>query len=115
MTKKSSLADFVPKSKIRNPIPSPQEREWMAAAGENETLGEYAAERPTPAAATPAPPRSTPRPADLRKPKKLVCRATEDFHYAVKVSATRRGMSIEEMMTVALEELMARWDSVDGY
>lgn len=114
MTKKSSLADFVPKSKIRNPIPSPQEREWMAAAGENKTLGEYAAEL-SPPPSPPASPRSTPRPADLRKPKKLVCRATEDFHYAVKVSATRHGMSIEEMMTVALEELMARWDSVDEY
>lgn len=114
MSKKPSLADFVPKSKIRNPVPSPQEREWMAAAGENETLGEYTAERSAPAAADPTP-RPTPRPADLRKPKKLVCRATPDFHYAVKVTAARRGMSIEEMMTVALEELMARWDSVDGY
>lgn len=113
MTKKSPLADFVPKSKIRTTTGSDAEKEWMAAAGENKTLGEYAAERTASASATSAAPRSTPRPADLRKPKKIVTRATEEFHHAVKMAATAQGMSMEDMTTLALEELMARWAASD--
>lgn len=95
--KKSALADFVPKSKIQRAKPQRNVDEWIAEAGENQTLKSEPAKPST---------SSTKRPADVRKPKKIVVRATEDFHRSVKLAALERGMSMEEITTLALERLL---------
>lgn len=97
--KKGSLADFVPKSKIERPRPEQSVEEWIAEASENQTLE-------VPPATESARQGATKRPADVRKPKKIVIRATEDFHRTVKAAAADRGVSMEDLATLALERLL---------
>lgn len=110
MTRKSTgLGDFRPKSQIAKPTP-PSVDEWISSAAEDSGRTSV----PTPASEpSQRPARSARRgpTAEELKPKKIIARTTEDFHQAVKVAATQRGMTLEQIVTLALERLLAEWDA----